>query len=199
MILMIFRLDVTDSLGNTCHDSVTIHFSQYGWTLDVKERYIIQGDSVQLYLSIFDGIPPYSYVWSPATGLTDPTDPFTWASPDTTTYYHMVVTDSAGCTGDDYFTVIVEPTGVHDGFASSENIVLHPNPARSEIILEVKGRETSTLYWEITDRNGRLALSNSLDTNMAEPISLHDLSPGMYIIKVYWKGNVGVAKFLKME
>lgn len=94
-----FHLEVTDSEGTTCSDSVRVDFSQYTWTLDVKERAILQGDSVQLYISIYGGIAPLSYHWSPETGLTDPTNPFTWASPDTTTMYELTVTDSAGCVG----------------------------------------------------------------------------------------------------
>lgn len=196
---VIFRLDVTDSLGNTCNDSVTIQFSQYGWTLDVKERYIMQGDSVQLYLSIFDGIPPYSYLWSPAAGLTDPTDPFTWASPDTTTYYHMVVTDSAGCTGDDYFTVIVGPTGLDDESASGIKIMMHPNPASNEIMLEFKSPQIASVWYEIIDPNGTLIFSRSVETNATESIRLDDLAAGLYILKVYLKGYVSVARFLMME
>ena len=194
-----FRLDVTDSLGNSCHDSVTIHFSQYGWTLDVKERYIMQGDSVQLYLSIFGGIPPFTYQWSPTSGLADPTDPYTWASPDTTTYYHMVVTDSAGCTGGDDFWVIVGPTGTQDGFFIDENILMYPNPAWNEIMLEVKSPEPSTVPCEIMDLNGRTVFSGSLETNKAELILLNDLSQGIYIVKVYLDGQVGVMKFFIFE
>jgi hypothetical protein len=159
----------------------------------------MQGDSVQLYLSIFGGLPPFAYQWSPTEGLTDPTDPFTWASPDTTTSYHMVVTDSAGCTGGDSFRVIVDPTGTDDGSFSDESILLHPNPARDEIMLEIKSAKQSTVRCVLMDLNGRVVFSGSVETNKAERIHLDNLAQGIYIVKINFDEQAGVVRFLKIE
>jgi gliding motility-associated-like protein len=43
---------------------------------------------------------PYTYLWTPATGLSDPTSPNPWANPDTTTIYRVVVTADNGCSSD---------------------------------------------------------------------------------------------------
>ena len=54
------------------------------------------------------GIPPYTYNWTPATGLNNPTLANPSASPTTTTIYSVIATDSKGCTGSDNMTLSVQ-------------------------------------------------------------------------------------------
>jgi len=53
------------------------------------------------------GMPPYSYLWSPATGLDNPLAANPKASPTITTNYTLKVTDSRGCNGQDSMTVYI--------------------------------------------------------------------------------------------
>ena len=53
--------------------------------------------------------PPFSYQWSPSTGLDDPTSDTPEASPTQTTTYEVVVTDANGCESIDEVTVTVHP------------------------------------------------------------------------------------------
>ena len=55
------------------------------------------------------GTPPYTYSWTPASWLNDPTLANPTASPTTTTTYTVTVTNSKGCTGSDNMTVSVQP------------------------------------------------------------------------------------------
>ena len=60
---------------------------------------ICSGDSLSLSVDTMDStslIPPYSYSWTPSTGLTCDTCQSTFAQPATSTTYTVVVTDSAG-------------------------------------------------------------------------------------------------------
>ena len=76
------------------------------------DKTIIAGGSATLEGSAFDGTPPYSYSWSPSTGLDDPTEAQTAASPASTTTYTLTVTDDRGQTAGDVATVTVLPPAV---------------------------------------------------------------------------------------
>ena len=96
---------------------------------------------------IYIGYPPYSaqlnavgsvagsYLWSPATGLSDPgvADPI--ASPETTTTYEVTFTDGNGCTATDEVTVNV--MDVRCGEHMDKVLVCHVppgNPGNSHTI-----------------------------------------------------------------
>jgi len=68
------------------------------------------------------GTPPYTYNWTPTTGLNDSTIANPTASPDTTTIYSVTATDSKGCTGTDSMTlsVIAPAVGGGGGFSTAE-------------------------------------------------------------------------------
>jgi len=53
------------------------------------------------------GMPPRSFLWSPPTGLSDPTSPHPLASPVVTTTYTVTVTAEAGGTASDQVLVMV--------------------------------------------------------------------------------------------
>ena len=58
------------------------------------------------------GMPPRTTLWSPATGLSDPTSPNPLASPVVTTTYTVTVTAESGGSASDPVTVFVNPTPV---------------------------------------------------------------------------------------
>lgn len=64
---------------------------------------ICGGDSVQLNgIAGGDPLATYTYEWSPAIGLNDPTSATPMASPPITTTYTLVATSSFGCVGPEY-------------------------------------------------------------------------------------------------
>ncbi|MBK9452066.1 MAG: hypothetical protein IPN95_22130 [Bacteroidetes bacterium] len=60
------------------------------------------------------GVNPYSYSWTPGTGLNSTTDANPTASPALTTTYVVTVTDSIGCVGTDSVTVTPSAAVVAD-------------------------------------------------------------------------------------
>lgn len=68
---------------------------------------IAAGISTTLSGLAYGGVPPYTYGWSPATGLSDLALPDPVASPTLTTTYTFRATDSAGNTATDTVTVTV--------------------------------------------------------------------------------------------
>lgn len=73
--------------------------------------FICGGDSVNLgeNLNIQNGVPAYSYHWTPEAGLSDPNSANPIASPSIATTYTVEVTDGNGCIGTDSFTVDIYP------------------------------------------------------------------------------------------
>jgi large repetitive protein len=55
------------------------------------------------------GANPYSYLWTPAAGLSSTTISNPIATPNATTNYTVTITDSLGCTASDFVVVTVNP------------------------------------------------------------------------------------------
>ncbi|MFI5150586.1 MAG: PKD domain-containing protein, partial [Bacteroidia bacterium] len=69
---------------------------------------------------------PYSYVWSPPAGLSNPNIPNPVATPTVTTTYTVIVSDNCGTpTDSDYVTVTVFPPTVVN-FTSHDTVVCSP-------------------------------------------------------------------------
>ena len=105
------------------------------------------------------GIPPFTYSWSPATGLSDPNSATPTASPVTTTTYTLTVTDAALCTGSDSVTVTV--TGAPAGPTTSvptQTFCATDNPGLND--LQING---SNIQW-YTVATGGTALNPSTFT-----------------------------------
>lgn len=139
-------LNVTDSSGNQCRDSVRIQYSNFGVTLEDKQKTINQGDSVQLYTSVGSQFHPMQVEWSPAYNLSNARAANPWASPDSTTSYVATVTDSAGCTAvdPDPFQVYVNPVSQPE----YENLLpasIYPHPLRSRATLAVPASADAAL------------------------------------------------------
>ncbi len=52
---------------------------------------------VQMQINITQGTPPYSYLWTPSTTLSNPTIPNPLANPTSSVFYFAQVTDAHGC------------------------------------------------------------------------------------------------------
>ncbi|MDI6793436.1 MAG: clostripain-related cysteine peptidase, partial [bacterium] len=101
-----YTLTVEDDNGCTGTDQVTV-------TVNIviadagDDDTICSGCCTTLNGSATGGSSPYTYFWSPATGLDHPDSPTPNACPDTTTIYTLTVTDNNGCTAQDQVLVTV--------------------------------------------------------------------------------------------
>jgi len=185
-----FHLEVMDSIGATCTDSIIVQFSIFVITLDVKHAHYQQGDSARLYTSVGEGIPPLTYLWSPPTALTDPTDVHTWTKSDTSITYSLFVTDSAGCQIGDAFFVYVEPTSISEVSKSLYTSLLTPNPLTDVAVLSVVPFESIDNYeGYIYDLTGRLRKKVSIPQNGVE-INRSEFEAGIYFYQILDSGKV---------
>lgn len=123
-------LSVTDADFNSKNDSINIIISSIAMTHLMYFRPTInQGDSVLLEpLNVFNGISPFSYHWTPETGLSNPIIRNPYAKPDTSVRYTCLVTDALGCSSSDNNDVVVIPTGISELTNSTYYSSVYPNP-----------------------------------------------------------------------
>lgn len=96
--------------------------------------------------------------------------------------------------------VIGEVTGTEE-LETLRFFSLYPNPASSEIILELQGYEGRGFHLEITDPTGRVYRQNELPVLSGEsvsiPFELTDLPPGMYFARIRNAEKTWVRSFVK--
>ena len=186
---LVFRLVVVDNDGLTGIDSLTLIASHFMLCLGECREEIFEGDSVQLYHCIMDGIPPYSYSWTPQESLSDPTFGGPWAKPTTTTNYILTLIDSAGCIATSSCRVHVFPTDIDEKLADNQDIRLYPNPARSNEYLTVEVKNPGNHKISICNLKGEILIDWIL-TEKRTKIELNKLSPGIFIYKVVRVGRI---------
>jgi hypothetical protein len=90
-----YDVTVTDFFGATAIASVTVEVNLNA-SATANPTLITAGGQSQLEVVATGGSPPYSYSWSPAASLDDSMVSNPVATPNATTTYDVVVTDSAG-------------------------------------------------------------------------------------------------------
>lgn len=150
-------LEVTDVNGNTCRDTVTVEFCNFGVLLFHHNSIAIDpGDTAELETDVEGGFcEPLSYQWTPNYNISDPTakEPEVW--PDTSTTYSAVVTDSAGCETVDTFQVNMETAGIEERGLSPRDVSIHPNPMKERSTIRIEHPDPSGMRMEFYDASGR--------------------------------------------
>jgi gliding motility-associated-like protein len=93
----IFTIVITDANGCTATDTASVLITPLPIANAGNDTTVCRYSLVQLNGSASSGTPPYTYAWTPGTGLSDSTitNPTTTVSANVT--YCLVVTDSLGC------------------------------------------------------------------------------------------------------
>ena len=190
----LFTLTVTDAAGATCSDDIVISLHPFVNTLEVKQAYISSMDTTHLYSAILGGTLPYTYLWSPEYGLSDPTNLNTLASPDVTTTYTLTITDANGCNAYDIFYVFVYPVGISELEKEKNKITIVPNPVVNTAQIAVPNENNFTL--NIYDVSGRL-IKSLHSTNSSIEINNAMFGSGMYSIQyISEKGIIASTKMV---
>lgn len=101
--------DVSLTLAIAQDHNLEAAYSNGPVAITSEDLNIFSGDSTQISCSVLGGVAPFSYSWSPASGLSSVTAASPLASPSATTTYTVVVTDSIGNSDSGSVTITVSP------------------------------------------------------------------------------------------
>ena len=134
------------------------------------------------------GAAGYTYLWTPSTGLNDPTLPSPELTYDTTvTSYTVTVTDANGCTSDAVLTIDFS-TSAAGASALPVSLSIFPNPNDGSFHLSLKGQPLDApLQVFVSDvvgrevyREGEFRFTGQLDRD----IDLSALGSGIYFLSL---------------
>ncbi|MCI0551037.1 MAG: PKD domain-containing protein, partial [Anaerolineae bacterium] len=131
-----YTVTVTDSKGCTAMDAVLVTVNSLPVVNAGADAAICLGQSVTLGSNptATGGSPPYTYNWTPATGLNNATAVNPTATPTATTTYTVQVTDSQGGQATDQVVVTVNPlpvanAGLDKATFTGQAVVIGGSPA----------------------------------------------------------------------
>ncbi len=187
----IFTLSFDDCSGgdSTIVDTFEIyipHPSDIEVNLTVDDSILCMGDTANLNASFSGTYGTANYTWSPSYGLSDPYALDPQAFPEVTTTYTFTVTDSNGCVGVAYITIVIDQifaeAGSEANICAGDSIMIGGVPTASggippfdytwtpsvglsdsTIANPYAKPDTTTMYYvEIVDANGCVAMDSVL-------------------------------------
>lgn len=133
------------------------------------------------------GTAPFTFVWSPTTGVGNPGVPNTGASPAVSTIYTLTVKDGRNCTADDTIVVTVDTcVGMPDPNVPVE-MALFPNPSDGNFTVLLSGDYAAKGILLITDPAGRVIRETQLENVQGEirkEFHLNQVSRGTYLVQL---------------
>jgi PKD repeat protein len=109
--------------------------------------------------------------------------------------YKVVVNSQYGCSSSSD-TVSVSFAGIEE-IAYINTIKLSPNPVKDMIYITSAVKESKSINYTIYSISGQMVKSGIVNLNSAEPISVNDLTTGVYEIKFNIKQSNSSYKFVK--
>lgn len=151
-----------------------------------KDTTIEKGEQIKLGgdVTATGGSGNYTYLWSPATGLSDPKIAQPVATADSTITYTLTVSDQF-CTSTSAITLRVDKVTGLEPFAASAGLKLFPNPNDGTFMITSEyslGEPSISL--QIFNSLGQVVYSKPLNglTKLSESIILTDQSKGLFVI-----------------
>jgi len=111
-----FYLTITGANGLSCTDTFSISVL-LNFSYNLLECEIIlynPGDTAVLWTNIMDGIPPFTYSWSPPISISNVNTVNPLVYPDSSITYNLILTDSTGCQASSDCFVYVNPLTVEE-------------------------------------------------------------------------------------
>lgn len=122
--------------------------------------------------------------------------------PDSTGYYTVTVTNSAGCESQSSEPFYFDLTDVAESSPSPTRVFVYPNPAASEIAVKLESSETRravSAKIEIFDALGKLIAKKreSASKTILAEFDVHGYPAGEYIVKISLGTSVYFSRFVK--
>ncbi len=128
------------------------------------------------------GIEPYTYAWSPSTGLSNADVANPELTADSSLTYILLITDQRGCTSTDTLSLFLIPNKVNE--SGESQLRVYPNPAGGIVNIElVQQFENANLQLMILDDTGRevFATRPEIVSDVIQ-LDIRSLSAGLYTV-----------------
>lgn len=128
----------------------------------------------------------YNYSWNslPSGFTSSQSNPF--VSPTKTTLYQLSRTNTGtGCVAAAQVMVVVDT-------CQQDVVILYPNPASTEVTIQVNSNDNGTRNFQLMDTNGQLVLSKQFTGNLVK-VDVSKIPTGQYYFRVT-TGNGNVLK-----
>ena len=169
-----------DAHGCTIHDTITVIDSSIYINFDAwQDDTIYEGQTVQIHSSLLGS--NYAYLWSPSTGLDDPTATSPNATPKVTTTYFVDVVDPWGCTWRDSVTIWVLDVICDEPYIYVPN-AFTPNGDGHNDVLYAESNVAYDVDFKIYDRWGELVFeTTNLSNGWDGTFNGKDVDPGVFV------------------
>lgn len=193
---VLFHVTVTDANNCVSTDSCWVSYSCFGSFLVGYTYTIDQGDSVYLNENTLIGsnYNPMSYEWSPSHGLSQTNiEKGFWASPDSSIFYNVTVTDAKGCQYQEnaFYDIIVGALGAKEN--SLNQIKIYPNPVENVLFLDLDPQNPLNKV-ELYSLEGKLLMTKD---NPSNQINFEKHPSGSYYLKMYFKESSSIQQLIK--
>ena len=158
-----YTIDIGTGNGCVYSDSVLITVNQ-PFTLDLGPDTTLCGSGAVALDANPDIAGNYSYVWTPATGLSSPFIENPIATPTVTTTYIVNATSPGGCADADTITITVLP-------GPTTNVTATPNSICAGDSVQLDGNITNGAGFTISWNNAGTLSNSTIETPWAYPTS----------------------------
>ncbi|MCD6595674.1 T9SS type A sorting domain-containing protein [bacterium] len=135
---MAYMLMVIDAAGDTAIDTVSVIVdSEIIPPFGEDTVSYLSGTCIDMNAATTGGIPPYTYLWSPAEYFDDSTLPEQTVLADSTRTYYVMITDSLGCSIIDSITVEVINSVSEVKLPIKIGFSAFPNPFNSSVCFDI--------------------------------------------------------------
>ncbi|MCH8555359.1 MAG: T9SS type A sorting domain-containing protein [Schleiferiaceae bacterium] len=139
---------------------------------------------VTLTAAISSGTGPFTYSWTPASAVDDPTAQIVVATVANTTLLEVVVADSNGCEATDDVNLFVSGISAEQ---LNNNFGISPNPSTGIFTIELFSVMSGSVY--LHGLNGAL-LFEGIVTGGQERLDFSHLTDGVYLLSVVTETGV---------
>ncbi|WP_170265146.1 T9SS type A sorting domain-containing protein [Salibacter halophilus] len=186
-----FKLTVTDSLGNSCSDSVKVIFCAYSFNYNTTHHFISPGDTVDIgpatspYLDNPDCGSFMFTGWTPDYAISDPMSlsPKVW--PDSSVTYQGTFEDTIGCYtvfSNTSHSVKVISTGIEESIETEDDVKIKPNPFSISTTFTFYDQGAKKL--NVYNSAGKRVRNEEIKSNIAV-FNRMGLKAGVYFFRVF--------------
>lgn len=140
--------------------------------------HLINGNNYSATLNVTGGATPYTYTINNATITSSTLTNLNFGN------YAVVIKDNNNCIKNSSFS-IAAPTDVNEIESQFENLNVYPNPAKSNININISLKEPKTMNVELFDLSGQIVFQDVYENirDKQSNIDLSTLANGTYLLK----------------